>query len=96
LLTWAKEKPKTDDIRIIAAHGSPKAICRRNHAPASGCHVKECWPWTIKWISCFFDELGFGWLMDEDTLRKMREKESIEELLIQRSLAELFRKREPL
>jgi hypothetical protein len=44
----------------------------------------------------FFDELGFGWLMDEDTLRKMREKESIEELLIQRSLAELFRKREPL
>ncbi|MBC2710318.1 MAG: hypothetical protein HGJ94_04765 [Desulfosarcina sp.] len=44
----------------------------------------------------FFDNLGFGWLMDTDTLRKIREKESIEQVLIQRSLAELFRKREPL
>lgn len=44
----------------------------------------------------FFDDLGFGWLMDADTSRRIREKESIEELLIQRSLAELFRKRKPL
>ncbi len=44
----------------------------------------------------FFDDLGFGWLLDADTLRKIREKESIEQLLIQRSLAELFRKRKPM
>ncbi|BBO68314.1 hypothetical protein DSCA_22440 [Desulfosarcina alkanivorans] len=44
----------------------------------------------------FFDDLGFGWVMDAETIRKIRKKESIEQLLIQRSLAELFRKREPL
>lgn len=44
----------------------------------------------------FFDELGFGWMLDADSLRKFREKESIEQLLIQQSLAELFRKRKPL
>lgn len=44
----------------------------------------------------FFDDLGFGWLLDADSLRKIREKESIEQLLIQRSLAELFRKGNPL
>ncbi|WP_319405051.1 hypothetical protein [uncultured Desulfosarcina sp.] len=44
----------------------------------------------------FFDDLGFGWLLEADTLRKMRDKESIEQILIQRSLAELLRKRKPL
>lgn len=44
----------------------------------------------------FFDDLGFGWLLDADPLREIREKESIEDTLIQRSLAELFRKRNPL
>jgi hypothetical protein len=44
----------------------------------------------------FFDELGFGWLLDADTIRRIREKESIEQILIQRSLAELFRRRTPL
>ncbi len=44
----------------------------------------------------FFDDLGFGWLVDAETLRKMRDKESIEQILIQRSLADLLRKREPL
>ncbi len=44
----------------------------------------------------FFDDLGFGWLLDADMLKKIREKESIEQVLIQRSLAELFRKRTPL
>lgn len=44
----------------------------------------------------FFDNLGFGWLLDADTLRKMRDKESIQQILIQRSLADLLRKREPL
>ena len=44
----------------------------------------------------FFDELGFGWLMDVDTLRKIREKEFTAQILIQQSLAELLRKRKPL
>lgn len=43
----------------------------------------------------FFDELGFGWLLDADTLKTIREKHSIEQALIQRSLAELFGKIEP-
>lgn len=41
----------------------------------------------------FFEDLGFGWLFDDAPIRKIREKESIEDVLIQRSLAELFRKR---
>jgi len=44
----------------------------------------------------FFDELGFGWLVDVETLRKMRDRESIQQILIQRSLADLLRKREPM
>jgi len=44
----------------------------------------------------FFDELGFGWLVDVETLRRMRDKESIQQILIQRSLADLLRKREPM
>lgn len=44
----------------------------------------------------FFEDLGFGWLLDAEPLRKLRDKESIEQLLIQRSLAELLRKRKPL
>ena len=44
----------------------------------------------------FFDELGFGWLVDTETLRKMRDKESIQQILIQRSLADLLRKRDPM
>jgi hypothetical protein len=44
----------------------------------------------------FFDELGFGWLVDTETLRRMRDKESIQQILIQRSLADLLSKREPM
>lgn len=44
----------------------------------------------------FFDKLGFGWLLDADSVSKLREKESIEKILVQRSLAELFRKRNPV
>jgi hypothetical protein len=40
----------------------------------------------------FFEDLGFGWQFDAAPIQKIREKESIEEILIQRSLAELFRK----
>lgn len=44
----------------------------------------------------FFDDLGFGWLLDTEALRKMREKKSIQQILIQRSLADLLRKRRPV
>jgi len=40
----------------------------------------------------FFEDLGFGWQFDAAPIQKIREKESIEDVLIQRSLAELFRK----
>jgi hypothetical protein len=40
----------------------------------------------------FFEDLGFGWQFDAAPIQKIREKESIEEILIQRSLAELLRK----
>lgn len=44
----------------------------------------------------FFDELGFGWLLDADMLHKIQEKQSTEQIMIQRSLAELFRNRKLL
>ena len=44
----------------------------------------------------FFDDLGFGWLVDMEIIEKLREQESIEDVLIQRSLAELFRKNRPM
>ncbi|MGD9309852.1 MAG: hypothetical protein PVG51_11965 [Desulfosarcina sp.] len=44
----------------------------------------------------FFDELGFGWLLDANMLRRIRDKESNAQILIQRSLAELFRTRKLL
>lgn len=44
----------------------------------------------------YFDELGFGWLLDKDMLDKIREKQAIEQIMIQRSLAELFRRRKRL
>ncbi len=50
----------------------------------------------IKMEFVFFDDLGFGWLVDADTLQKMRDKESIQQIMIQQSLADLLRKREPL
>jgi len=50
----------------------------------------------IKKEFVFFDDLGFGWLVDADTLQKIRDKESIQQIMIQQSLADLLRKREPL
>ena len=44
----------------------------------------------------FFDELGFGWLLDADVLKTIREKQSTDQMLIQQSLAELFGKLKPL
>ena len=44
----------------------------------------------------FFDDLGFGWLMDATDIDRLREKQTIQEILIQRSLAELLRKTNPM
>ena len=44
----------------------------------------------------FFDGLGFGWLMEAERIERLREKEDIEQVLIRRSLAELFRKNRPM
>ena len=44
----------------------------------------------------FFDDLGFGWLMDAENIEQLREKQTIQQILIQRSLAELFRKTKPM
>lgn len=43
----------------------------------------------------FFDELGFGWLVDEEQLRRIRDKEAIEEILFKHTLSELLRKVKP-
>ena len=44
----------------------------------------------------YFDELGFGWLLDADILKKIRDRQTMEQIMIQRSLAELFRSRKLL
>ena len=44
----------------------------------------------------YFEELGFGWLLDAEILRKIRDRQAMEQIMIQRSLAELFRNRKLL
>ena len=44
----------------------------------------------------YFDELGFGWLLDAESLQKIRDRQDMEQIMIQRSLAELFRNRKLL
>jgi hypothetical protein len=44
----------------------------------------------------FFDELGFGWLMETEKLERIRDRDAIEQSLIKRSLAELFRRHKPV
>ncbi len=44
----------------------------------------------------YFEELGFGWLFDAAMLKKIRDRQTMEQILIQRSLAELFRGRKLL
>ena len=44
----------------------------------------------------YFDELGFGWMLDADSLKKIRDRQAMEQIMIQRSLAELFRNRKLL
>ena len=41
----------------------------------------------------YFDELGFGWMLDAEILKKIRDRQAMEQIMIQRSLAELFRNR---
>ena len=43
----------------------------------------------------FFDDLGFGWLVDEEQLRRIRDKDAIEEILFKHTLSELLRKGKP-
>ena len=43
----------------------------------------------------FFDDLGFGWLIEEKQLRRIRDKEAIEEILFKHTLSELLRKDKP-
>jgi hypothetical protein len=51
---------------------------------------------AIKMEIVFFDELGFGWLMEAERLERIRDREAIEQSMIKRSLAELFRKIKPM
>jgi hypothetical protein len=43
----------------------------------------------------FFDDLGFGWLVEAEQLRRIRDKEAIEEILFKHTLSELLRKGKP-
>jgi hypothetical protein len=40
----------------------------------------------------FFDDLGFGWIVDEEQIRRLRDKEAIEQILFRHTLSELLRK----
>ena len=44
----------------------------------------------------FFGDLGFGWLIESEQVERIRDKETIEQILIRHSLAELFRKTKPV
>ena len=43
----------------------------------------------------FFDDLGFGWLIEEEQAKRMRDKEAIEQILFKHTLSELLRKGKP-
>lgn len=43
----------------------------------------------------FFDDLGFGWLLEEAQVRRIRDKEAIEQILFKHTLSELLRKGKP-
>lgn len=43
----------------------------------------------------FFDDLGFGWLIEEERVRRIRDKEAIEQILFKHTLSELLRKGKP-
>ena len=92
----AKGNPKKDDITINEPQRSRmrvhlKQICTGSPQPDKGALTMDKEKEVV-----FFDELGFGWVLDADVLRKIQEKESTEQLMIQRSLAELFRSRKLL
>lgn len=39
----------------------------------------------------FFDELGFGWIVDKAIIKKIHENTVNDELIVQKTLAELLR-----
>ena len=43
----------------------------------------------------FFDDLGFGWLIEADQVRRLRDREAIEQILFKHTLSELLRKGKP-
>ena len=43
----------------------------------------------------FFDDLGFGWLIEEEQVKRIRDKEAIEQILFKYTLSELLRKDKP-
>jgi hypothetical protein len=43
----------------------------------------------------FFDDLGFGWLLEEEQVKRIRDKDAIEQILFKHSLSELLRKGKP-
>ncbi|NNF98906.1 MAG: hypothetical protein HKM93_05975 [Desulfobacteraceae bacterium] len=40
----------------------------------------------------FFDELGFGWVVDGQTIKKINDFDGREELIVERTLADLLRR----
>jgi hypothetical protein len=40
----------------------------------------------------FFDELGFGWIVDKAVIKKIHENTANEKLIVEKTLAELLRR----
>jgi hypothetical protein len=40
----------------------------------------------------FFDELGFGWVVDRQVMKKIHAASAREELIVERTLADLLRR----
>jgi hypothetical protein len=70
--------------------------CPETHKHRSAAAAKRSVDMDQEKEIVFFDELGFGWLLDAATLRKLEAKESTDNIIIQQSLAELFRNRKIL
>jgi hypothetical protein len=40
----------------------------------------------------FFDELGFGWVVDKDTIKKLHAASIKDELIVEKTLADLLKR----
>jgi hypothetical protein len=74
---------KRDDEGLTIKHGAASMIdlyvgARRR----KGMNRKEI---------IFFDELGFGWIVDKAIIKKIHENTVNEEMIVQKTLAELLR-----